>query len=100
MELIEKQALLDAYDTAHQGPPGGARKLIEEAPIIEAAPVVCCKDCAYRYDGVVCPIASLVEETTPRGDLRKRETDIYAPDNFFCANGSAVNKMRCNDDVQ
>lgn len=31
-DLISRKALLEAYDKAHQGPPGGARKLIEEAP--------------------------------------------------------------------
>ena len=32
-DLISRKALLAAYDKAHQGPPGGARKLIEEAPV-------------------------------------------------------------------
>ena len=31
-DLISRTALLAAYDAAHKGPPGGARKLIEEAP--------------------------------------------------------------------
>jgi len=31
-DLISRKDLLEAYDKAHQGPPGGARKLIEEAP--------------------------------------------------------------------
>ena len=39
-DLISREALLAAYDAAHKGPPGGARKLIEEAPGIDAAPVV------------------------------------------------------------
>ena len=39
MELIDRDALLAAYDAAHKGPPGGARKLIEQAPAIEAVPV-------------------------------------------------------------
>lgn len=33
-DAISRTALLAAYDAAHQGPPGGARKLIEEAPAI------------------------------------------------------------------
>jgi len=33
-DLISRTALLDAYDAAHNGPPGGARKLIEEAPAV------------------------------------------------------------------
>lgn len=31
-DLIDRQALLDEYDKAHVGPPGEARKLIEDAP--------------------------------------------------------------------
>ena len=39
-EYIKRRALLDAYDAAHKGPPGGARKLIAEAPAEDVAPVV------------------------------------------------------------
>ena len=39
-DLISRSALLAAYDAAHKGPPGGARKLMQEAPAIDAAPVV------------------------------------------------------------
>lgn len=39
-EYINKQALLAEYDCVHVGPPGGARKLIEEAPPADVAPVV------------------------------------------------------------
>lgn len=39
-EYIEREALLAAYDKAHVGPPGGARKLIAEAPAVDVAPVV------------------------------------------------------------
>lgn len=38
-EYIERGALLTEYDRVHVGPPGGARKLIEEAPAVEVAPV-------------------------------------------------------------
>lgn len=31
-DLIDRQALLDEYDKAHFGPPGKARRLIEDAP--------------------------------------------------------------------
>ena len=41
-EYIKRQALLDAYDAAHKGPHGGARKLIEEAPSVE---IVHCSEC-------------------------------------------------------
>ena len=39
-EYINKQALLAEYDRVHVGPPGGARKLIEEAPAADVVPVV------------------------------------------------------------
>ena len=39
-DLISRSALLAAYDAAHEGPPGGARKLMENAPAVDAAPVV------------------------------------------------------------
>lgn len=45
-EYIKRQTLLDAYDAAHKGPPGGARKLIAEAPAEDVVPVVRCGVCA------------------------------------------------------
>ena len=39
MRLIDADALLAEYDRVHVGAPGGARKLIEDAPTIDAAPV-------------------------------------------------------------
>lgn len=38
-DLIYRNDLLAAYDAAHKGPPGGARKLMEEAPAVDAIPV-------------------------------------------------------------
>lgn len=35
-DLISRAALLAAYDAAHKGHSGGARKLIEEAPAVDA----------------------------------------------------------------
>lgn len=39
-DLISRAALLAAYDATHKGPPGEARKLMEDAPAVDAAPVV------------------------------------------------------------
>ena len=44
-EYIKRSDLLAEYDRVHVGTPGGARKLIEDAPTIDAVPVVRCKDC-------------------------------------------------------
>lgn len=36
--LIDGDALLAEYDRVHVGPPGGARKLIEDAPTVKPKP--------------------------------------------------------------
>ena len=41
-DLIDRQALMKEYDKAHVGPPGKARKLIEDAPA--ASPWHRCED--------------------------------------------------------
>lgn len=46
-DLISRSALLARYDRIHVGAPGAARKMIEEAPTIDAVPVVRCKDCKH-----------------------------------------------------
>ena len=43
MRYIDADALLEAYDKEHVGPPGRARQLIKEAP--EA--IVRCKHCVH-----------------------------------------------------
>ena len=39
MRLIDADALLAKYDAFHVGQPGRARKLIEDAPTVDAEPV-------------------------------------------------------------
>lgn len=39
MRLIDADALLAEYDWQHEGEPGKARKLIEDAPTVAAVPV-------------------------------------------------------------
>ena len=46
-DLISRSALLAEYDRVHVGAPGGARKLMEDAPTVDAVPVVRCKDCKH-----------------------------------------------------
>ena len=47
MRLIDADALLAEYDRQHEGEPGKARKLIEDAPAVDAVEVVKCKDCRH-----------------------------------------------------
>ena len=39
-DLISRAYVLAEYDRQHKGPPGGARKIIEDAPAVDAVPVV------------------------------------------------------------
>ena len=45
MRLIDADALLAEYDRQHEGEPGKARKLIVDAPNVDAVEVVRCKEC-------------------------------------------------------
>lgn len=40
LDLIDRKKLIAEYDRVHIGPAGGARKLMEDAPTVDAAPVV------------------------------------------------------------
>ena len=44
-ELIYREDLIAEYDRVHKGPAGGARKLMVDAPAVDAVEVVRCKDC-------------------------------------------------------
>jgi hypothetical protein len=46
-DYISREYLLAEYDRQHQGPPGGARKIIAEAPAADVVEVVRCRDCRF-----------------------------------------------------
>ena len=46
--LIDANALITEYDRVHVGEPGKARKLIADAPTVDAVEVVRCKDCVIH----------------------------------------------------
>ena len=46
-DFVSRQWLLNEYDNRHKGPPGGARKMIEEAPAADVRSVVYCQECIY-----------------------------------------------------
>ena len=51
--LIDANALIAEYDRVHIGEPGKARKLMEDAPTVDAVEVVRCRDCKYHEDTLV-----------------------------------------------
>lgn len=53
MRLIDADALLAEYDRQHEGEPGKARKLIENAPTVAAVPaskLLALRDALYEAD--------------------------------------------------
>ena len=80
-DMISRTYVLAEYDRQHKGPPGGARKIMEEAPAVDAVPVVRCKDCKYAhmtYDGE-CKYCDFWQEDG--GDA------LYLDKGFYCAAG-------------
>lgn len=68
-DLISRKALIAEYDRVHIGPPGGARKLMEDAPTVDAEEVVRCKDCVHmknqfnaRFCNVWCMFNGMGDE--------------------------------------
>ena len=50
--LIDANALIAEYDRVHIGEPGKARKLMEDAPTVDAVEVVRCRECDHKtHDG-------------------------------------------------
>ena len=66
--LIDANALIAEYDRVHIGEPGKARKLMADAPTVDAVPVVRCRDCKHRYSDSWCEY-------------------VDDDDNFYCAKG-------------
>ena len=69
-EYISRAGILAEYDRQHQGPPGGARKIMETFPAADVRPVVLClhcenwdtswaPDCGKEY-GHFCPMIGTV----------------------------------------
>lgn len=55
--------LIAEYDRVHIGPPGGARKLMEDAPIADVVEVVRCK--RYSKNSTECLNGMATNHTTP-----------------------------------
>ena len=78
-DFISRSALLAAYDKAHHGPPGGARKLIEEAP--EA--IVRCENCGHQGNRCIGIYRMFIE---------CKKTGSVHHETWFCADGERSGK--------
>ena len=65
--LIDANVLIERYDKVHIGKPGKARKLMEEAPTIDAVEVIRCHECIGKstwindpkYGCAVCSMSGM-----------------------------------------
>ena len=103
MRLIDADALLAEYDRQHEGEPGKARKLIEDAPTIDRPTrsqfkrmavqlgyekVVHCKHCVYwgSEETKVATEYQLFSVCDAMKRMRKAGNCMTNED-FFCAHG-------------
>ena len=80
-DYVSRQWLLTEYDNRHKGPPGGARKMIEEAPPADVRPVVRGEWEWRNVDGrcvLACSKCGSIMPTDHALDY------IDAEDNHFC----------------
>ena len=76
--LIDANALIAEYDRVHIGEPGKARKLMENAPTVDAVEVVRCRDCKHWHkETLFCDYMPYVEA--------QDRVNWYADD--FCSYG-------------
>ena len=61
--MISRKALIAEYDRVHVGPPGGARKLMEDAPAVDAVEV---------------------------SDMREFAEDVVCQFGYYCQNGGRL----------
>ena len=74
-DIISRSSLLAKYDKEHEGPPGRARKLIEEEPPVHTE-IIYCKECGHRDDYGCCKDWK---------GLSMGEIPIATDDNDFCS---------------
>lgn len=72
--LIDANALISEYDRVHVGEQGKARKLIEDAPTVDAVPVVRCRDCIHAVEIEKDYISALFIDGTKQCELGRADT--------------------------
>ena len=66
MSLINREDLIAEYDRVHVGEPGGARKLMEDAPTIEERKWIPVTERLPEYDGEMYLVTDYCEQINRR----------------------------------
>ena len=75
-DLISRSALIDSLGASDRDI--YCREIIEDAPAVDAVPVVRCQDCIHLYSLMDCPLAYVDKQM---GIVSARDVD------FFCKDG-------------
>lgn len=80
-EYIEREALIAEYDRVHIGAPGGARKLMVDAPIADVVEVVRCGECIHSKerkikDTVICTKYNAYKDINGFCEAGERKNEI------------------------
>ena len=67
--LIDANALIEEYDRVHIGEPGKARKLMADAPTVDAVEVVRCRACVHAVEIETDFVRKLFVDGTNKCDL-------------------------------
>lgn len=96
-DYISRAGIIAEYDRQHQGPPGGARKIMETFPSADVRPVVLCRDCIYAPTGnqdgadLEWPCDDFPERNPCPLKCEDRWYSRKPAPDFFCANGKKLN---------
>ena len=78
--LIDANTLIAEYDRVHIGEPEKARKLIADAPTVDAVPVVRCRECKWYQ-------IRRWNDTKAEYDCRKTNALLDVSPDDFCSYG-------------
>ena len=84
-DLISRKALIAEYDRVHVGAPGGARKLMEDAPAVDSVQVVRCKKCIHR----ILPEDTKFGYGFMKGCVWCKMSEGWRPEDGFCHLGKS-----------
>lgn len=82
-EYIERRALLAAYDAAHKGKPGGARKPIEDAPALEVVPKGLYDQIKWERDVAIDQLTSYGVSLGEKAELERVKHGKWLPQVLF-----------------
>lgn len=83
-DLISRSALLAEYDRVHVGEPGGARKLMVQAPAVDAIPIDTVAEMLAGMYGDCCPCNYLDIDEGISVDCKRKNCPGFFETDYSC----------------